>query len=120
MKSDGDVILTSGNEVMTSRRDVEDVPGVKDDDAKSLDDYYTRDDDTNSHDQYEYYDDDNDDDKLVADTRSLPEFRLYYPQPDHYPEETYNEPQVYYQPPKKRKKKVYVPVFVPEKEKKKS
>jgi len=108
----------SRDEVKSSRYDDEDVPGVGDADAKSLDDdddYYTYDDDTDDDDdddQYEYDDDYDDDDG----TYSRPESRSYYPEPDHYPD------QEYYQPmrTKKKKKKVYVPVFVPEKEKKKS
>ena len=91
---------------------------VGEDDAKSLDDgdaYYADDDD---HYEYDDYDDD-------VDTRkSRPGSRSYHQEPDHYHEHGDDQLQYYYQPSylktKKRKKKVYVPVFVPEKEKKKS
>jgi len=116
LTSDDDVSRLSRGSVKSSRYDDEDVPGVGDADAKSLDDdddYYTYDDDTDDDDKYgggggEY--------------KARPESRSYYPEPHYYPEQEYDEPQYYYQPryPKKKKKKVYVPVFVPEKEKKKS
>jgi len=100
---------------MTSSHDVDDVRGVGDDDAKSFDDYsyyYSEDDDTDSDKQY----DDNYDEYKSHSWHSPS-----YPEPDKYAEQEYDEMQHYYQPQaKKKKKKTYVPVFVPEKEKKKS
>lgn len=105
---------------------------VDDDDAKSLDeddDYYAYDDDD--------VDDDKDDDDNDDEHKSRPESRSYNDEPDHYgeaeDEDSLLEPQYYYQPtyPKIKKKKkhkkknrkktkVYLPVFVQEKDKKKS
>ena len=109
-----DVKTPSDEDVSMTSRD-EDVLEVDDDDAKSShdddDDYYTYDD-------YEEDDDDATDDDVY---KRQPESRSYYPEPDHYPEDHHHEPQYYYQPTyRKKKKKVYVPVFVPEKDKKKS
>jgi len=118
----------SRDKVKSPSYDDEDVPGVGDADAKSLDDdddYYTYDDDTDDDDKYD--DDDDDDDNGVindGEYKSRPESRSYHPsEPHYYHGQEYDEPQYYYQPrypKKKKKKKVYVPVFVPEKEKKKS
>jgi len=97
-------------EVKSSSND--DVTGDDDND----DDYYYTDDGTDKTDEEYEVDDD------YEQAKSRPESRSYYPEPDHYPEQEYHEPQYYYQPTyqRKKKKKVYVPVFVPEKEKKKS
>jgi len=118
---------------VTSRHDDGEVRGVNDGDAKSFDDddddddYYTYDDD--NEDGSEHDDHAGDEYKIRPKSRSA-----YYPEPDHYQETGYyhedqdryskpghafDNPQYYYQP-KKKKKKVYVPVFVPENEKKKS
>jgi len=109
-----DVKTPSDEDVSMTSRD-EDVLEVDDDDAKSShdddDDYYTYDDD-----DYEEDDDDATDDDVY---KRQPESRSYYPEPDHYPDH-HHEPQYYYQPTYRKKKKVYVPVFVPEKDKKKS
>jgi len=107
--------VTSRDEVMTSSHGVDDVRGVGDDDAKSFDDYsyyYSEDDDTDSDKQY-----DDNYDEYKSHSWPSPS----YPEPDKYAEQEYDEMQHYYQPQaKKKKKKTYVPVFVPEKEKKKS
>jgi len=110
--SEDGVIVTSLDEVMTSQNDVDDVPGVDDDDAKTLDDGS----------DYIALDDDKDNDEFHYKYRTSPEYRSsYYSEPHHYTELEHHEPQYYYQPKEsKSKKKVYVPVFVPEKQKKKS
>jgi len=106
--SDDDVSRTSRDEVTSSTHDDEDVRGVGDDDAKTFGD----DDDD---DVYRYHDNDFD-----GEYWNRPQSRSgYYPEAHNYHHHGYHEPQYVYQP-KREKKKVYVPVFVPEKEKKKS
>ena len=124
MRSSDDVSVTSLDEAkMSSTYDDTDDQVVYDDDAKSYDagnsGYNTYDDDNYDDDGYEYDDRDDEleeveedgDDEAISPLESRS-----YPEPEHYPE---MEPQYHYQP-KKKKKKVYIPVFVPDKEKKKS
>jgi len=117
--------MTSRDEVKSSSYDDEDVPGVGDADAKSLDDdddYYTYDDDTDDDDKY--HDDDDEDSDGVGEYKSRPESRSYHPSKPHYYPGHYDALQYYYQPTypkkKKKKKKVYMPVFLRVKKKKKS